>query len=234
MDDRPCSTAICNPDGTWDGSRCWFCDWCPGFAPNCDGVWCDLDRCEWNCDSGVPTPILIDVGGDGFELTDARHGVGFDFYGNGRRMGLAWTASGAHNAWLVLDRNGNGKIDSAKEMFGGITEQPPSKDPNGFAALAVFDANHDGVIDINDRIFLELRLWVDHNHNGISEQGELYTLPSLGVNSISLKYTRTEKTDRYGNKFRYRAEVNGGDGVNGGKESHVGRFAYDVILVTAK
>src|SRR5882762_2200487 len=172
MDDRPCSTAICNSDGAWDGSRCWFCDWCPGFAPNCDGVWCDLDRCEWNCDSGVPTPILIDVGGDGFELTDARHGVGFDFYGNGRRMGLAWTASGAHNAWLVLDRNGNGKIDSAKEMFGSITEQPPSKDPNGFAALAVFDANHDGVIDINDRIFLELRLWVDHNHNGISEQGE--------------------------------------------------------------
>jgi len=73
-------------------------------------------------------------------LTSASDGVWFDFFGTGKgKMKIAWTKAGSDNTWLVLDRNGNGLIDSAKEMFGNITERPKSDRPNGFLALAEFD-----------------------------------------------------------------------------------------------
>jgi hypothetical protein len=45
----------------------------------------------------------------------------FDFWGNGHLIQIAWTSAASGNAFLALDRNHNGKIDSAKELFGNIT-----------------------------------------------------------------------------------------------------------------
>jgi hypothetical protein len=69
-----------------------------------------------------------------------------------------------------------------------------------------------------------LRLWIDKNHDGISQPSELYTLPSLGVLSIDLNYKEDRRKDKYGNVFRYRARINNGD-PNG-----LGPMAYDVLL----
>ena len=187
-------------------------------------------------------PILIDLGGAGYFLTNLQNGVTFDITGNRKPRQLAWTAVGADVGFLVLDRNGDGRIDNGSELFTGNSPQlsPPQESAgstgarspgtrpsdtasvstlpsqpaksgkrlrkSGFAALAVYDqaasgGNGDGQIDANDAVYSRLRVWVDKNHDGISQPDEVRTLAELGITSISLSYQPAPWTDAFGNKF---------------------------------
>lgn len=173
---------------------------CPCDPPRRPG--CTIDGC----------PVLIETGAGGYQLTDLAGGVHFDIDADGEAEHVSWPVAGTDDAWLALDRNGNGAIDDGAELFGDASPQPPSDERNGFAALAVFDegangGDGDGRITPADRVWPELLLWLDLDHDGVSEPAELSGLDEAGVVAIELDYRASHHRDRHGNQFRYSAEV---------------------------
>jgi hypothetical protein len=167
------------------------------------------------------SPVLIGYG-QTLRMSGLDNGVLFDIDADGRLDYIGWPSAGATMAFLVLDRNHNGRIDDGRELFGTATGTPSGAGTNGFAALEQFDCNSDGVIDRRDAIWTELALWFDANHDGITDAGEIVPLNSSGVTEIDLAYHFTGRRDANGNYYRYESLI------------HIGRQtqpAYDVYFV---
>ena len=139
-----------------------------------------------------------------FQLTSGADGVSFDINGTGTADRIAWTSAGSQVAFLTMDRNSNGTIDDGTELFGTATKKRDGSRANhGFDALADLDENGDGRIDAVDSVFQRLMLWVDLNHNGVSESNELTSLDSNGVVSIFTASTESRRHDQFGNQYRF-------------------------------
>lgn len=169
----------------------------------------DGTECSNNC---WESPILIDFDGGSIALTDLQDGVWFDIEPGGAIERMAWTVPQSGDAFLALDRNGNGLIENGAELFGNNTSQPSSGDPNGFRALQIFDlaaegGDSDGWLTERDAVFSELRLWRDADHDGHSDVDELLPLSAAGVEAIELSYVDSRHRDRHGNQFRYTSMV---------------------------
>jgi hypothetical protein len=136
----------------------------------------------------LTSPLVLDLDGDGVRLGAVEDGVAFDLLASGSKVRAAWIAGG--DALLVRDRNGNGAIDDATELFGNATGGGAYDD--GFQALATLDTNGDGAIDARDAAFGELRVWSDRDHDGISAPRELSTLTDAGVRSLELGARRVD------------------------------------------
>ena len=167
---------------------------------------------------GDSSPILISLTDAAYELTSVEDGVEFDLNGDDVQEQTAWTARNSDEGFLALDRNLNGRIDDFMELFGEHSPQLPSDAPNGWRALEVWDSslnggNEDGKIDTQDLIYTDLLIWVDKNHNGVSEPSELASLEETGIESLSLDYDpEAGWVDSFGNGFRFPASVGWTDG----------------------
>jgi len=127
-------------------------------------------------------PLVLDLNGNGqIDLTTAAGGRKFDLDADGRDDRAAFVTGG--DAFLALDRDGNGRITSGAELFG---DQSGAAD--GFGELARLDANRDGVIDGRDPRFGDLRAF---------DGDRSRTLAEVGVTSIQLgaRRTVTERAD---------------------------------------
>jgi hypothetical protein len=134
------------------------------------------------------TPLVLDLGDLGIQTRSLADGVLFDITASGTPVHTGWT--GANNGLLALDRNGDGIINDGSELFGSSTPLAGGGTAaDGFAALAALDANHDGVIDRGDTLFNALRVWVDSNNDGFSQQEELSSLDKLGIAKLNLAAT---------------------------------------------
>lgn len=146
---------------------------------------------------GMVSPVVLDLDGDGVELrsrkgADAR----FDMDGDGIRDDTGWV--GRNDGLLVIDRNGDGRITSASEIS-FLTENPAAT--SDLDALSALDSNRDNLIDASDRRFSELKLWVDRNGNGVSDEGELKSLGDHGIQSISLSARSAASTAKLGSNM---------------------------------
>jgi hypothetical protein len=145
-------------------------------------------------------PLVLDLDGDGLEITPLSQGVQFDGNGDTIRTNTSWAS--ADDGLLALDRNGNGVIDSGRELFGDETLLADGKKAaHGFAALAELDVGGaanatggagDGVFDAKDAQYTNVRIWRDLNQDGISQANEMQTLAQAGIASIKLSSTKTD------------------------------------------
>lgn len=139
-----------------------------------------------NAEGAKVDPLILDLNKDGFDIETKKFGAHFDLNCDGFAEKINWTRK---DAILALDKNHNGLIDDGGEVFGDFhLLADGSKAKNGFEALAQYDTNGDGVIDENDEIFDQLRLWVDENGDGVSDQGELKSLRDMNIKAINLDY----------------------------------------------
>jgi hypothetical protein len=151
--------------------------------------------------STIPSPIALDLDGDGIETVSVANGTFFDHAADGFAELTGWV--GPDDGFLVRDVNANGTIDSGRELFGSETLLANGlKAANGFEALKGLDTNADGVIDANDTAFAELRVWKDADGNGRTDAGELFSLAEAGVHSINVHYTNSNFIDPQGNAHR--------------------------------
>ena len=135
-------------------------------------------------------PLVLDLDNDGLELIGASGAVLFDHNADGIKTGTGWARP--DDGFLVRDLNGNGLIDTGRELFGIDTIKGNSAlATDGFDALRELDTNNDGVITSADTAFSELKVWRDLDQNGISSANELFTLDQLNITSINTNGTST-------------------------------------------
>jgi len=158
------------------------------------------------------SPLILDFTNVGRPLFSSleESKVRFDLNGDGTTERTGWIGGYGGVGLLALDLNGNGQIDSGLELFGEGTRivNNGRKARDGYAALAQYDSNRDGVIDAQDPIYGKLKVWFDKNKNGRTDAGELLSLGSSGVTKVGLKHSKLTDHGRFvnGNELRTTAK----------------------------
>ena len=123
-------------------------------------------------------PLAIDLDGNGVSLQSEK--MQFDLNADGSTESIS-RLQGA-DAWLGIDRNGNGSIDDGSELFG------PSSG-SGFGELAALDSDLDGFMDEDDAAFEKLVLWQTS-----TPDAKLMSLKEAGVGAIGVMSVKSPYT----------------------------------------
>lgn len=180
---------------------------CPAYNP--DAIGNQGRPCEYD---NTCSPVVINLDRGNFRFTSLEDGVVFDIDNDGSLESTAWTDPGQNIGLLALDYSGNGLIDSGYELFGSVSPQWVREDgtTDGYNAMATLDSVHgngDGWLTPEDSLWPELRLWIDANHDGISQAGELHALAAVGITGIDLDPVVSNRRDRHGNILRWTSKA---------------------------
>lgn len=143
----------------------------------------NINTSHWGVPMGNPyMPVVIDLLGDGFELSSAfESGLVVNLFGDARRQVMGWVK--ASDGILALDRNGDGMVQDLDEISFVKDRDGATTDLEG---LVTFDTNGNSLLDEGDDAFAKFRIWRDINQDGIGQSDELVTLAEMGIRSISL------------------------------------------------
>ncbi len=184
----------------------------PSPAPSGVGVTVDGVRINASAIIAVANvivdPLVFDLHGDGFDFVAAEDGVDFDMNGDGMKQRTSFIQG--DDALLFLDRDKSGVVQDGRQLFGNMDGYA-----NGFEKLRQHDENGDGVIDEQDAVFEELRLWVESNGNGVCEANETLSLKDAGIKAINLHYANTREEDGKGNLIGQMGNFTRTDGSQG-------------------
>jgi Ca2+-binding RTX toxin-like protein len=134
-------------------------------------------------------PVVLDLDGDGFELIAYKGSKArFDWDGDGRRDKTGWVSP--DDAFLVLDRNGDGMITEANEVSFG-TRGEEGTFVSDLEGLRIFDTNKNDSLDVGDADFSRFGVWQDLDSDGISDPGELKGVLEVGLEALALTAFRT-------------------------------------------
>ncbi len=169
----------------------------------------------------------------------------FDFNADGYAERTGWVRP--DDGILVRDLDHNGRIDNITEMFGGAS--------SGFAQLAALDGNQDGKVDASDNGLADfngdgiidandtvdaLQVWRDLNEDGVTQQGELFSLADVGIASISVAGTAQQNVFQEGNQITATGTFTRTDGSTGAiadvlykVDNSYTHYAGDPITITA-
>jgi hypothetical protein len=161
-------------------------------------------------------PLVISLDGSEPEFTTQVGGVAFDLDADGIPEQISWTIPVRAHAFVVMDLDRNGRIDSGRELIGGA-----SGPPNGFTYLRAYDGFRtaaelknprlrgpkDLTLDRSDVLFERLILWMDANHDGVSQEAELQSASYAGLDRIDLQSGIILRTDGRGNVIVERSLV---------------------------
>lgn len=156
-----------------------------------------MDLTKLNIDWTVQTtwqygdtyPIVLDLGGDGLNLTAVEDSDIIVKTAQGGLSRLGWAS--AADAFLAVDRDGDGAINKLSEISFAQDKEGATSDLEG---LKTWDTNGDGILNASDENFEKILVWQDLNQNGRSTAQELRTLSEAGIIGIDLNGTATGYT----------------------------------------
>ncbi|HEX2832036.1 MAG TPA: hypothetical protein VHW00_03425 [Thermoanaerobaculia bacterium] len=137
----------------------------------------------------------------------------FDINADGVKDRITWSDRGSTVAFVAMDLDGDGQINDGSELFGNAMQLASGENAvNGFEALNALDLNHDGRVDGGDPDWPRLLLWIDADHDGISQADELLSVTRSTLTGIETDYRWTGRRDAAGNVFGYQSNAYLGHG----------------------